>query len=67
MATDLEGNLTASEELQVDLCVLKRSPTLTRYKAREGLFGCAASCRHTLAHCFREVLLSLLQDIFPVR
>lgn len=35
MATDLEGNLTASKEFQVDMGILKRSPALTHYKARE--------------------------------
>ena len=67
MATDLERNLTASKELQVDLGALKRSPALMLYKAREGLFRCAASCSHTPAHCFREFLLSIWQDIFPVQ
>lgn len=67
MATDLEGNFTVSKELQVDLCVLKRSPALTRYKAREDLFRCAACCSHILARCFSEFLLFLWQDIFPVQ
>lgn len=67
MATNLEGNLTASKELQTDLSVLRRSPALSRYKAREGLFRCAASCGHMLVHCFREFLLSIWQDIFPVQ
>lgn len=67
MATDLEGNFTVSQELQVDLCVLKRSPVLIHYKGREGLFRCAASCSHILACCLSEFLLSLWQDIFPVQ
>jgi len=50
VATDLEGNITASKELQVDLGVLKISPALTRYKAGEGLLRCAASCSHTHWH-----------------
>lgn len=65
MATDLEGNLTASKEFQVDIGILKRSPALTHCKAREGLFRCAAS--HALARCFRELLLCIWQDVFPVK
>lgn len=43
----------------VDWDVLERSPALIHYKAEGDLFRCAASCSHTLAHCFREFVLSI--------
>lgn len=57
VATDLEGNPHYVKIYWVGWSVRERSAAIIHYKAGRDLFSCAASCSHTLAHCFRVFVL----------